>query len=280
MKKRNPFLQSIQGFWQHHFHSVEAGPALLVAVLLVLYHWFSIETHLLLEGLPGFWKPGLTMVVPLVALGCVWLLARMAAGGRLHLTPRNRPENTYEAIILFLSPPLADEPRIGAENDPVPVHGSIRDDSTRKFFQGPWRMPVESIGSQIDKLRRVVVLPSADRPGSKDGSIHFYRRFCEVVRPLIRGAGREDVEIQLVQGHRWENGVDFLDMNAFADAMEDALRQLESQGISRRDTVVDITGGYGVLSAVGALSSAAARCEFAWIDGKSYRMKAFRAGIG
>ncbi|MCC6343673.1 MAG: hypothetical protein IT166_15820 [Bryobacterales bacterium] len=275
-KSRHPLLKFVRSVLGHHFAALEPLLVLFAVVLLVSFHWFAAETYHWVStavkplGWPDWMRHVLILVPFIILILLVLGLARIAKGGELSIQRVLQAANRYDALLLFLSPPGRDESDI----ETLAGAGSLLDEEVRKRFKGPWRMPAEAIFQQIDKLRFILIVPSADTSSATKGTIHNYDDFRKVFEPLLAATGKS-AQIELLAGYRWERGVNFEDGDLVADAVDDAIHQLNHQGVKTSDILVDVTGGYGLVSVIGAAVAIDHGCRIGWVNRNDYQTQVY-----
>lgn len=179
-----------------------------------------------------------------------------------------------KALILFLSPPGADEQwlRQALKDEPA---GEIRDEKLRQRIQKSWRMPIEAVAYHLDRLERIVVLPSGDSPGSADGTFRYLGLFRDVVQWII-GTKKPLQLASLRELNLPEEGVDFENAQALMDTLNKAFSWLYGQGLKDYEILVDVTGGPKVPTvAAGAAVALGEKRRFQYVSTRDYKVRTY-----
>lgn len=192
-------------------------------------------------------------------------------------------ENTHpakvRALILFLSPPSSGEGR----NDTELIHSllasngrnnaeSFLSEATRNRFQGPWRMPLESISHHYPAISHISIIPSSDHIDQRSGNVRpgtheFESKFISLVEELTPNDGHPIIFHPLNRlGDEWQHGANFESVKELVKCLDAAYRHLEEQGISGRDILVDITGGQKPPTIAGAMMALAEGRRFQYVS--------------
>jgi len=132
-----------------------------------------------------------------------------------------------------------------------------------------WRMPLEAIAHHLPELRHVIVIPSADVSDARPGTFRCAERFKELLKTLPDVA---DVEVVIHP----QKGVDYEKMEALDAALNDVIEHLlHDKGLTKRQVVIDITGGQGTCSAVGALRALDEDLRFEYVSTADYHLREY-----
>lgn len=208
----------------------------------------------------------------LVTLFLLGLVEEAAARVNLDIVQTDSPP-PCQVLILFLSPPGKDEQWL---QQPLKDEmDDISNGSTRKRFEGSWRMPVEAVAYHLTRLERIVVLPSSDSPDKMDGTFRYFSLFAETMKQLTQ----TKKSIQIIGLHeidsRWDKGVDYEVAQALVDALHQTSRWLHDQGVKDQDILVDITGGQKVPTVAGAAVALGKGRWFQYISTRDYKVRAY-----
>lgn len=256
--------------------------ALLVALSLALV---AIESWV--SALP-YWRPASVIIFVVVLLGVYWQ-ARRWRGDMMPSVHTDESPDPVRFLVLFLSPVDRDEKRDEAMAQVLAIEGALSEWDTRSKVRGSWRMPLEAIAYHMDTrtgTRRkltVVVFGSSDsrKPGATEpadnGTYRQIPQFKALVRRLTDPPAPEILSLEEFTGDaRYAAGVDFEDINACQQAINDVHRRFRSAGLREADFLVDITGGQKPNSIAGAAAAIMVpNRRFEYVSTRDYKVRAF-----
>jgi hypothetical protein len=196
-----------------------------------------------------------------------------------------------KGLVLFLSPPGQDTDLIQQIFDGKTASG-INDKHFRERFVGAWRMPLEAIFYHLERLKEVVIIPSADltkADGSQvPGTFLKVEMFIRLVSTLIqlsnpkgdlrlRGFAQciADSNLDEKPCADFSRGVDFEKVAPLVEAVEFSYDILRSLGIPSYDVLVDITGGQKVPTVAGAAVALADGRHFQYVSTHDYQVRTY-----
>jgi hypothetical protein len=262
--------------------------SLVLAVLfLVMLGWFTdslfewlTDAGLWLKGRPpDDWAPYHRLLAVAIFVGYVGLLLWLARKARVRLRARVRQDDEpaqARGLVLFLSPLTAHEATaVQRELDSgLPGLEAFRE----RFGRCSWRMPIEAFAYHRRRLRHVLVLASSDRP-PESGSVGQLSLFRDLARTIFPSADLR-VESLEVCDARYAGGVDFEDMGALSEAVDDAYEYLLRQGLRAMEVLIDVTGGQKPTAVAGAaVALAEGRC-LQYVSTRDYRVRVYDVTYG
>ncbi|MGB9618949.1 MAG: hypothetical protein ACPL7K_00895 [Armatimonadota bacterium] len=221
-------------------------------VLVFAIALFSVNANLISDGLGLFLTPGRSLVtgtlfLALFAFAVRFGLRRIASGMKLLVVQDDKPA-TCKVLILFLSP-VGKDIQIANDIAERKLRADIHQLADRQLFNGSWRMPLEAIAYHLNRLEKVIVVPSADSPGKTDGTFRELDLFRRTVAAMC--ANPPEVISAHELGADGENGVDFETAAALVGVLERVYDSLRQQ-YPFYEVLIDITGGQKVPTVAGA----------------------------
>jgi len=230
------------------------------------------------------------LAFPLLLLG-LWLWARKGRPViRVSAIQDSKPPKV-KSLILCLSPCGNKDQQLVKDICDQKIPATINDSGFLARFQGAWRMPLEAIAYHQERLEQLILIPSADQ--SRQGGPTFpgtYREvdcFRELVHKLWpRGADQPPQVRNISQcisrqmpdsdpPRDYALGVDFEDVAALVNAIEDAYSALLSQKIPSYEILVDVTGGQKPSTVAGATVALADGRRFQYVSMHDYRVRTY-----
>lgn len=220
---------------------------------------------------PPSWRVGVFMGFLAFAAVIAWLSGRPV--GRYRVTAAAYPAKV-PGLVVFLSwpgGPLAPIPELDAAgiergamlaSTPSPIEHLVRGHP-----YSSWRMPLEGIRYHALCLKHLVVIASADSDSSReDGSYRCAQRFGQLLELF---ADLSPLSIKILDNE----GIPYEDLEALDDAVSRAVDYLKSQGLKRREIVIDITSGKAMCSAAGAIRSLDEDLSFQYVSTTDRRLR-------
>src|ERR1039457_3997586 len=228
----------------------------------------------LLSAFPDINRVAAGSVLCVGVLARVILLARRAEDSLEAIIATNERPEKRQAVVLFLSNAPKPEVLQRWMEDPRFRGGIQSREVLDAMDRESWRMPVEAISYHFGVALQVVVIPSSgDR-----GTIHLYADFAALLDRLFEGKLEPPKYCGLQQltqrwdgaSGNWKDGIDFEDARELVAALFEVFRFLMHKcEISRRDVIIDVTGGTKVVTVAGAAVSLGKGQTFQYISGQN-----------
>ena len=248
------FRVAASRLFSSHLSSRNPWFALFAVMFLVSLHMLASEIHELVGRCFGDLGSYVNLGVFVVMFLALWLTARKAPKQRLDVKRLEDPKDCKcIALILFLSKPNRDLTWMSE----TPLTADIMQQRDRERFVDGWRMAIEAIREHLgDPLKVVYVIGSA----GDEGTARHIPLFRTVVNAYCSGlTNAPDVQSA---GGKFSSGFDLLDGKQIQIAINEAFEELQSSkegdpssGINAKDIILDITGGYGICSAIAGAAS-------------------------
>lgn len=262
------------------FGSANWQIGLQVILLLLSFNAVSNSVYEISRGEFSQNQWGWILFFLLVVVWLYWSARKALARINLVIVQDENPQKC-KALVLFLSPPgkdvgwLTQDPR-------EETRGSILQEDARKKFEGSWRMPMEAVAYHLERLKKIVILPSSDSPqklgmsSQEDGT---FRNLDLFKRTVLWFVGDKKPGLQLVGlselNSQWNAGVDFENAQALVDVLEQAFDWLHNQQITDYEIMVDITGGQKVPTVAGAAVALGEGRRFQYVSTRDYKVRTY-----
>ncbi len=245
----------------------------LAALLLLTFGWFVNATYdlpLLLDGNTalGFRLRvvGGLLAFLLVSVWLVWMASRANVTVPVIVVQTPDPPKVA-GLITFLSPPGADRAQI--ETFAASTVGEAEPPDPRASLKGSWRMPLEALAYHAERLKYLVVIPSADDPRDPQGKPGTWRDMELFKAVVARYSGGRVAAECLPDCHQ---GVDYEDARAAKDGVDSAYASLLQRGLKTCDILVDITAGQKPTTIAGAAVALVEDRQFQYVSTRDYRV--------
>ena len=133
-------------------------------------------------------------------------------------------------------------------------------------------MPLEAIAYHLPRLKTIVVLPSSDGPGKKDGTWRDFSAFQSLVLHLTSGSEQPVVSGPPVA---WPNGLDFESPKNLVTALNRVYDELHRNKTEDRDIMTDITGGQKVPGVAGAVAALGAHRRIQYVSTRDLTVRSY-----
>jgi len=134
---------------------------------------------------------------------------------------------------------------------------------------GSWAMPTKAIQHHRKNLQKVIVLTSE----TSSEQFPLFKEFIEIIYPTLKGK-IEEIEVKPKKENiSLKNS--FEDLEAVAEAVNKAYKELENEKIDARDVIIDVTGGQKSNSIAAAILTVLDNKEFQYISTVDYKLRAY-----
>jgi hypothetical protein len=255
---------------------------IILLALWVSLNLFSSGVDKLVEGVPGL-KSGvwgaLLRMLPLVILAVVIYRGAQQAKQRVRLRANQDDDpQTCKALILFLSPPGEDAQHFRDWLTDPGLRHRIADTTVRERFQKSWRMPLEAVGWHVNRLKKIVVIPSCDDPihtAKRDGTFRNLPNFRLVLNWFLPIPEQVEIRDATQPPFDRQAGVDFERLQDLFDVLDEAIQWLNGEGVKDHEIMIDITGGQKVPGVAGAAVALGDRRRFQYVSTRDYRVHSY-----
>ena len=206
--------------------------------------------------------------LPLVIVGLMFYIRKARIDVSVDVkTDTNPPQ--IQALILILSPPRGDDELLtSCQGEYLEKNGELLE-----RFNG-WRMPMGAIAHHLGRLKRIIVVPSADRNGINlvtqemeliPGTWSSFENFKKLVTMIT---SRYDIMVQSVGelDPDFEKGIDFESIDVLVSAIDGIYKTLKQEKFPEYDILIDITGGQKTPGVAGAIVALAEGRRFQYIS--------------
>lgn len=254
----------------------------LQAAIVILFTGLCINlvSSSLYEHLPYYIGHWLGFAILLALTAFVVRVARTAKESVNPIVAENAAPPRCQVMVLFLAPAPRDKSLVPSWIADAQFRGGIQNPAARSLIGAQsWRMPVESIAYHLahhaGHLKRVVVLPSSDAPGSP-GSIRDLDQFRAMMAAMLEGvADRPEIRSLHDLTGEWPDGLDFEDAPHLVSALQLAFQHLRDEGVAVSEILLDITAGPKVTTVVGAAFALGKDQPVQYVSTRDYRVLAF-----
>jgi hypothetical protein len=192
MYRRPPRLQAEKALQVIRilFGSANRQVALQVILLLLSFNAVGNSVYEISKGESSLVQWTWILLFLLLVGWLYWSARKALARVNLAVVQDENPQKC-KALIFFLSPPGKDMGWLNQEPKTEMQDSAIQNDA-RKKFEGPWRMPLEAVSYHLERLEKIVILPSSDSPQKlgmplqEDGTVRYLDLFKRVVQWLVR----------------------------------------------------------------------------------------------
>jgi len=239
-----------------------------VVVLVISLGWFTDNLQDMFKGdfkwvNLGAW---ITFMIFPITLLSVSIWARKISDDLYLRIPQDDHPPKMQAMIIFLSPVGRDEEWLEESVKNIDW-GCMTEKSDRERFLGSWRMTIEAIAYHMDRLRTVIVIPSADSRVREDGSFRNIDLFKETINKLLPDGCSINIDVR--------DPVDYEDADALVVRLQKVYTDLYQEGFNDRDMIVDITGGQKVTTVAGAVISIIEGRRFQYVSTHDYKVRTY-----
>jgi hypothetical protein len=190
----------------------------------------------------------------------------------IYIKERESPRHV-KALVLFLSPPKKD---YNAWNKQADLDEYDLNEILEKHFkEDPWRMPLEAIAYHLDRLEKVILVPSKETE-------KYVSTFQELTKTLTQSYSsrkqRKEIEVLSINEFNasFSKYIDSESVEDQNDIINKVLNQLTGETkIKCEDIIIDITGGKKISSIAGAIVALGMGWRFEYVSTTDYRLREY-----
>lgn len=168
---------------------------------------------------------------------------------------QTRPHGVLIVFVSSSNPPVS-----GDFNDSIIVNGNSvtltgdieKDIQELKNYKWNWLQMLRALRPHKEKLKLIYLIGSSGRNGSFE-QLDMVEKFFSRYFPNV-----------IIK--RYNNGLDFEDIEEMIDTLRNLIRTLKKEGNDEKDIIIDITGGQKTASIAGAVATLNSNIKFQYVQ--------------
>ncbi len=231
---------------------------LYLALLFLVGKWFpeGIEDYLVyLKGDWSSWSVNLKLLCSgLILFSFYWAIKNIVSQSKIYVTADSPAQ--IKVLCVFLSP---FKTRANSRNDSyyeiIEIHKALHsnDLDQLKLEETTWKMPLKAIEHHGARLKQVRIFTSCGEKGSSK-QFDVFRSLVNYLYPTVQVK------------EEFSGGIDFLDIRAIFDAVDNLYAEAVEEGYRENDVLVDVTGGHKTNSIAASVATLAKGRQFQYIN--------------